>query len=122
MTRNIYEDGTLFSGGENQKLAIARAIYRENSKAMIMDEPTAALDALAEEKIYRDLEKISQGKTLIFISHRLASTRFCDRIMLLDGGRIREKGSHEELLAKNELYKEMYESQRKYYKEEDNEK
>lgn len=122
MTRNIYEDGTLFSGGENQKLAIARAIYRENSKAMIMDEPTAALDALAEEKIYRDLEKISQGKTLIFISHRLASTRFCDRIMLLDGGRIREKGSHEELLAKNGLYKEMYESQRKYYKEEDNEK
>ncbi|WP_276880623.1 ABC transporter ATP-binding protein [Anaerococcus tetradius] len=122
MTRNIYEDGTLFSGGENQKLAIARAIYRENAKAMIMDEPTAALDALAEEKIYRDLEKISQGKTLIFISHRLASTRFCDRIMLLDGGRIREKGSHEELLAKNELYKEMYESQRKYYKEEDNEK
>lgn len=122
MTRNIYEDGTLFSGGENQKLAIARAIYRENAKAMIMDEPTAALDALAEEKIYRDLEKISQGKTLIFISHRLASTRFCDRIMLLDGGRIREKGSHEELLAKNGLYKEMYESQRKYYKEEDNEK
>lgn len=122
MTRNIYEDGTLFSGGENQKLAIARAIYRENSKAMIMDEPTAALDALAEEKIYRDLEKISQGKTLIFISHWLASTRFCDRIMLLDGGRIREKGSHEELLAKNGLYKEMYESQRKYYKEEDNEK
>lgn len=122
MTRNIYEDGTLFSGGENQKLAIARAIYRENAKAMIMDEPTAALDALAEEKIYRDLEKISQGKTLIFISHRLASTRFCDRIMLLDGGKIKEKGSHEELLAKNGLYKEMYESQRKYYKEDDNEK
>lgn len=122
MTRNIYEDGTLFSGGENQKLAIARAIYRENAKAMIMDEPTAALDALAEEKIYRDLEKISQGKTLIFISHRLASTRFCDRIMLLDGGKIKEKGSHEELLAKDGLYKEMYESQRKYYKEEENEK
>lgn len=122
MTRNIHEDGTLFSGGENQKLAIARAIYRENAKAMIMDEPTAALDALAEEKIYRDLEKISQGKTLIFISHRLASTRFCDRIMLLDGGRIREIGSHQELLAKNGLYKEMYESQRKYYKEDRDEK
>lgn len=122
MTRNIHEDGTLFSGGENQKLAIARAIYRTDAKAIIMDEPTAALDALAEEKIYKDLENISQGKTLIFISHRLASTRFCDKIMLLDGGKIREMGSHEELLAKNGLYKEMYESQRKYYKEEDNEK
>ena len=122
MTRNIYEDGTLFSGGENQKLAIARAIYRTDAKALIMDEPTAALDALAEEKIYKDLENISQGKTLIFISHRLASTRFCDKIMLLDGGKIREMGCHEELLAKNGLYKEMYESQRKYYKEEDNEK
>lgn len=122
MTRNIYEDGTLFSGGENQKLAIARAIYRTDAKALIMDEPTAALDALAEEKIYKDLENISQGKTLIFISHRLASTRFCDKIMLLDGGKIREMGSHEDLLDKNGLYKEMYESQRKYYKEEDNEK
>ena len=72
MTRNIHEDGTLFSGGENQKLAISRSIYRTDAKALIMDEPTAALDALAEEKIYRDLEKISEGKTLIFISHRLA--------------------------------------------------
>lgn len=122
MTRNIYEDGTLFSGGENQKLAIARAIYRENAKAMIMDEPTASLDALSEEKIYKDLEKISEGRTLIFISHRLASTRFCDKIMLLDGGKIEEIGTHEELLAKNGLYKQMYESQRKYYMEEDNEK
>ena len=77
---------------------------------------------MAEEKIYRDLEKISEGKTLIFISHRLASTRFCDKIMLQNGGKIREIGSHEELLAKNGLYKEMYESQSKYYKEEANEK
>ena len=122
MTRNIHEDGTLFSGGENQKLAISRSIYRTDAKALIMDEPTTALDALAEEKIYRDLEKISEGKTLIFISHRLASTRFCDKIMLLDGGKIIEIGSHEELLAKNGLYKEMYESQSKYYKEEANEK
>lgn len=75
-----------------------------------------------KEKIYKDLENISQGKTLIFISHRLASTRFCDKIMLLDGGKIKEIGSHEELSAKNGLYKQMYESQRKYYKEEDDEK
>ena len=122
MTRNIHDDGTLFSGGENQKLAIARALYKENAGALIMDEPTAALDALAEEKIYRDLDDISKNKTLIFISHRLASTRFCDKIMLLDGGKITEYGTHDELLKQDGLYKEMYESQRKYYLEEKNEK
>ena len=122
MTKNIKEDGTLFSGGENQKLAIARALYKKNSYALIMDEPTAALDALAEEKIYSRLDKISEGKTLIFISHRLASTRFCDKIMLLDGGKISEYGTHDELLKLDGLYKQMYESQRKYYKESENEK
>ena len=122
MTKNIKEDGTLFSGGENQKLAIARALYKKNSYALIMDEPTAALDALAEEKIYSRLDKISEGKTLIFISHRLASTRFCDKIMLLDGGKISEYGTHDELLKRDGLYKQMYESQRKYYKESENEK
>lgn len=122
MTKNIKEDGTLFSGGENQKLAIARALYKKNSYALIMDEPTAALDALAEEKIYSRLDKISEGKTLIFISHRLASTRFCDKIMLLDDGKITEYGTHNELLKRDGLYKQMYESQRKYYKEGENEK
>lgn len=122
MTKNIKEDGTLFSGGENQKLAIARALYKKNSYALIMDEPTAALDALAEEKIYSRLDKISDGKTMIFISHRLASTRFCDKIMLLDGGKISEYGTHDELLKLDGLYKQMYESQRKYYKESENEK
>ena len=122
MTKYIKEDGTLFSGGENQKLAIARALYKKNSYALIMDEPTAALDALAEEKIYSRLDKISKGKTLIFISHRLASTRFCDKIMLLDGGKISEYGTHDELLKRDGLYKQMYESQRKYYKESENEK
>lgn len=122
MTRNISDSGTLFSGGENQKLAIARALYKKNAGALIMDEPTAALDALAEEKIYRDLDEISKDKTLIFISHRLASTRFCDKIMLLDGGKITEYGTHEELLKQDGLYKKMYESQRKYYLEENHEK
>lgn len=122
MTKNIHDDGTLFSGGENQKLAIARALYKEDAKALIMDEPTASLDALAEEDIYRHIENISSDKTLIFISHRLASTRFCDKILLLDGGKIKEFGSHDELLRQNGLYKEMYESQKKYYEEEKNEK
>ena len=122
MTKNIKEDGTLFSGGENQKLAIARALYKKNSYALIMDEPTAALDALAEEKIYSRLDKISDGKTLIFISHRLASTRFCDKIILLDGGKIFEYGTHGDLIKRDGLYRQMYESQRKYYKESENEK
>lgn len=116
MTKVIHDDGTLFSGGENQKLAIARALYKETSKVLIMDEPTASLDALAEEKIYKAIDKIVGDKTLIFISHRLASTKFCDKIALLDGGFIREYGSHEELMAMNGLYKNMYETQGKYYK------
>ena len=122
MTKNIHEDGTLFSGGENQKLAIARALYKKDAKAIIMDEPTASLDALAEEEIYRQIENISSDKTLIFISHRLASTRFCDKILLLDSGKIKEFGSHHELLKQDGLYKEMYESQKKYYEEAKNEK
>lgn len=121
MTKNIEEDGTNFSGGENQKLAIARALYKQDTHCLIMDEPTASLDALAEEAIYKEIDEISDGKTLIFISHRLASTRFCDKIMVLDGGNIKEYGTHEDLLKANGLYKEMYESQKKYYQEENDE-
>jgi len=84
---------------------------------MIMDEPTASLDALAEEKIYREMNEIMQGKTSIFISHRIASTRFCDRIVLLDGGNIAQSGTHEELMAEGGLYREMFETQAKYYRE-----
>lgn len=124
MTKIIEDEGTLFSGGENQKLAIARALYKDSAKAMIFDEPTAALDALAEEKIYKELGEIVGNKSLIFISHRLASTKFCDKIALLDGGSIKEFGSHEELMKENGLYKKMFETQGKYYKEgeKDNEK
>lgn len=122
MTKNIEDDGTLFSGGENQKLAIARALYKDEAGCLIMDEPTAALDALAEEKIYKQISEISDEKTLVFISHRLASTRFCDRIMVLDGGSIKEMGTHEELLERGGLYHDMYRTQEKYYKEESNEK
>ena len=113
----IDEDGAVLSGGENQKLMIARAIYRKGTQMMIMDEPTAALDAIAEEKIYREFDQIMQGKTSLFISHRLASTLFCDRIMLLDGGKMVEEGTHDELLSHDGLYAHMFKTQGKYYQE-----
>lgn len=121
MLKVIDPEGAIFSGGENQKMMVARALYREGSNVMIMDEPTAALDALAEQKIYEEIGGIMEDKTGIFISHRLASTRFCDRVMLLDGGNIAQLGTHEELLAREGLYKEMYETQSKYYRGDDNE-
>ena len=113
----IDEDGAVLSGGENQKLMIARAIYRKGTQMMIMDEPTASLDALAEEKIYREFDQIMQGKTALFISHRLASTLFCDRILLLDGGKVSEEGTHDELLSHDGLYAHMFKTQGKYYQE-----
>lgn len=119
VTKAIEDDGVLFSGGENQKICIARALYKSGSQMMIMDEPTSALDALAEEKIYQEFTEIMQQKTSLFISHRLASTRFCDRILLLDGGTIEEIGTHEELMQKDGLYREMFLTQGKYYQEEE---
>ena len=82
-----------------------------------MDEPTAALDALAEEKIYREFDSLLRGRTALFISHRLASTRFCDRIVVLDGGRISQAGTHDELLNREGLYREMFLTQGKYYRQ-----
>lgn len=108
-------EGIVFSGGENQKLMIARALYRTEASIMVMDEPTAALDALAEEKIYQEFNQLMEDRTAIFISHRLASTRFCDEIMLLDGGGISERGTHEDLMRQNGLYAEMFHEQSKYY-------
>ncbi|WP_311487927.1 ABC transporter ATP-binding protein [uncultured Helcococcus sp.] len=117
----IYEDGVILSGGENQKLMIARALYKKDTSVMVMDEPTSALDALAEEKIYKEFDSYMGNKTGIFISHRLASTRFCDEILFLDGGEISAKGSHQELMEKSKEYREMFETQGKYYKEFENE-
>lgn len=117
----IYEDGAILSGGENQKLMIARALYKKDTSVMIMDEPTSALDALAEEKIYKEFDSYMGNKTGIFISHRLASTRFCDEILFLDGGEISAKGSHQYLMENSKEYREMFETQGKYYKEVENE-
>ena len=117
MLRVIEDDGIILSGGENQKLMIARALYRGDTRMMVMDEPTAALDALAEEKIYREFDSLLRGRTALFISHRLASTRFCDRIVVLDGGRISQAGTHDELLGQEGLYREMFLTQGKYYRQ-----
>ena len=117
MLRVIEDDGVILSGGENQKMMIARALYRGDTRMMVMDEPTAALDALAEEKIYREFDSLLRGRTALFISHRLASTRFCDRIVVLDGGRISQAGTHDELLGQEGLYREMFLTQGKYYRQ-----
>ncbi|NLB42259.1 MAG: ATP-binding cassette domain-containing protein, partial [Clostridiales bacterium] len=115
MLKVIEDDGVILSGGENQKLSIARALYREGTQMMIMDEPTAALDALAEQKIYQGFDAILSGKTTLFISPRFASTGFCDQIVFLDGGSIVQQGTHNELMKEEGLYQTMYLTQGKYY-------
>ena len=117
MLKVVDETGTDFSGGERQKLAIARALYK-NAPMVIMDEPTAALDALAEAEIYENFSALVQGKTAIYISHRLASTIFCDKIALFDKDGVKEYGTHEELMAQKGMYYDMFVVQGKYYQEE----
>lgn len=114
--RNVYEDGVEFSGGETQRLLLARALYK-NGAVLVLDEPTAALDPIAENDIYMKYNEMSGGKTSIFISHRLASTRFCDRILFIKDGGIAEEGTHESLLAANGGYAELFRVQARYYQE-----
>lgn len=116
LSKEFDSDAVDFSGGEMQRLLLARAVYR-GSPVLILDEPTAALDPIAEDEIYRKYGEIAKNATSVFISHRLASTRFCDRIFLLDGNRIAEIGTHDELMAKGGKYKELFDIQSKYYKE-----
>lgn len=106
------------SGGEGQRLMIAKAFYKD-SNFIVLDEPTAALDPIAESKIYEEYNRLADTKTSLFISHRLASTRFCDRIILLDGGRIVEEGNHSFLLEQKGLYYRMFTEQSKYYREDE---
>lgn len=117
MLKVIEEDGIVLSGGEQQRLAIARALYKGGG-CVILDEPTAALDALAEKEIYQSFDALTLDKTAIYISHRLASTQFCDKIALIDGEGLREYGSHEELMALGGTYREMFTLQGRYYQEE----
>ena len=115
LVRYISEDGMEFSGGETQKLLLARALYK-NAPVIILDEPTAALDPIAENQIYQSYNELIHGRTAIFISHRLSSTRFCDRIILISDKGIAEAGTHDELMALNGKYAEMFRVQSQYYK------
>lgn len=117
LDRQVDSEAVDLSGGEKQKLLFARALYR-NSPILILDEPTAALDPIAEDAMYKKYFEVLNGVTSIFISHRLASTRFCDRIYLLDGASLAECGSHTELMAKGGKYAELFNVQSKYYAEE----
>lgn len=115
MTREI-TDGIVLSGGQQQKLLLARALYK-NAPILILDEPTAALDPIAESQIYQQFYQMALDKTTLYISHRLASTRFCDKIAFLSGGRLAEEGTHEELMKNENAYHEMFEMQSRYYKD-----
>lgn len=115
--RMIDENGTELSGGQQQRFFLARALYKD-APILVLDEPTAALDPIAESEIYEKYNECCQNKTAIFISHRLASTRFSDRIILIDQGKIIEIGTHDELVRLNGAYAEMYLVQSQYYEEE----
>lgn len=120
LDRFIYNDfsdnGVEISGGEGQKIAIARAIYKK-APIIILDEPTASLDPISEADIYRDFKRLSEGRTCIFISHRLQSCRVCDFVLVLHKGKVVEQGTHEELVEQNGKYKELWVSQISLYED-----
>lgn len=106
--------GTDLSGGQWQRIAIARGLYRTHGM-IVLDEPTAAIDPLEEADIYRRFAEISSGKTAVIVTHRLGSAQIADRIVVMDGGRIVDIGTHEELLQRDGKYREMYYAQAKWY-------
>ena len=116
MNKDLDEAGVALSGGEVQKLMLARALYKD-APMVILDEPTAALDPIAESEMYERYDELVHGRTAVFISHRLSSTRFCDRILFLENGRITEEGTHGELMQRGGAYAELFSIQARYYKE-----
>lgn len=116
LTQSFDPDGIQFSGGMMQKLMLARCLYKD-APMLVLDEPTAALDPIAESKMYEEYQTATRGKSALFISHRLASTKFCDKILFLDDGRIVEMGTHDALMEKKGKYAEVFEVQSQYYKE-----
>ena len=114
ISKQFDEQGIELSGGEKQKLAMARAIYKKSS-LLILDEPTASLDVFSEKQIYEKFYELSKNKTVIFISHRLAISKFVDKIFVFKDGSIVESGNHDELIKNNSIYAEMYFKQVSYY-------
>lgn len=117
LDKQLHEDGIDLSGGEKQRLMLARALYKD-APVLILDEPTAALDPVAESMLYQEYQSLTRGKTSLFVSHRLASTQFCDRILYLKKGRVTEEGTHRELVAMGGEYAELYEKQSCWYQNE----
>ncbi|MDD2427381.1 MAG: ABC transporter ATP-binding protein, partial [Eubacteriales bacterium] len=115
MDKSLYEEATDMSGGQKQKLAIARSI-RKGADLVILDEPTAALDPLAESEVYEHFNELVRERTAIFISHRMSSSKFCDKILLLDGGKIVAFESHENLMRGDNLYRQLFETQAANYR------
>lgn len=116
LNRAVYEDAVMLSGGETQRLMLARALYKD-APIVLLDEPTAALDPIAEAQLYQKYNEMTKGKSSVYISHRLASTRFCDRIVFVEDRGIIEEGTHEELLAVKGRYFELFQIQSRYYRE-----
>ena len=115
MRKDVREDAIDLSGGEQQKLMIAKAMYKD-SELLILDEPTAALDPVSEYEVYHKFNELAGDKTAVYISHRLASCRFCDNIIVFDSGNIIQNGSHETLVAdKAGKYYELWNAQAQYY-------
>ncbi len=110
----MYLDGIALAGGQMPRLMLARAHYK-NAPVVVLDEPTAALDPIAESDLYQKYSDLTGSRTSVYISHRLASTQFCDRILLIENGGIAEEGTHEELLARGGRYAYLFEIQSKYY-------
>ena len=116
LVRSVYQNSVDLSGGEKQKLALAKALYK-GAPILLLDEPTAALDAIAEQQMYMNYLEFSKARSSLFISHRLASTRFCDRIIMLENGGIIECGTHAELMKRGGKYAELFKLQSSYYNE-----
>ena len=121
IVRAVYNDGVTLSGGQLQKVKLAQALYKD-APVLLLDEPTAALDPIAEHQIYQDYFKFSKNKLSIFISHRLSSTRFCDRILYIKHGEVTEEGTHEDLMQAKKDYYKLYEAQAHYYRNNEEEK